>query len=104
MKDKIRELINSSHVIKDSEKALYSKLVDFIDEQKQKQLLKIFQIEADSVKKIEEEANLEKRALNQSFILNINEFFHLQEKKAIKAEEKEEQENSENILNKLNEA
>ena len=104
MKDKIRELINSSHVIKDSEKALYSKLLDFIDEQKQKQLLKIFQIEADSVKKIEEEANLEKRALNQSFILNINEFFHLQEKKAIKAEEKEEQENSENILNKLNEA
>ena len=104
MKDKIRELINSSHVIKDSEKVLYSKLLDFIDEQKQKQLLKIFQIEADSVKKIEEEANLEKRALNQSFILNINEFFHLQEKKAIKAEEKEEQENSENILNKLNEA
>lgn len=104
MKDKIRELINSSHVIKDSEKALYSKLLDFIDEQKQKQLLKIFQIEADSVKKIEEEANLEKRALNQSFILNINEFFHLQEKKAIKAEENEEQENSENILNKLNEA
>jgi hypothetical protein len=104
MKDRIRELINSSHVIKDSEKALYSKLLDFIDEQKQKQLLKIFQIEADSVKKIEEEANLEKRALNQSFILNINEFFHLQEKKAIKAEENEEQENSENILNKLNEA
>lgn len=104
MKDKIKELIKSSHVIKDSEKALYSKLLDFIDEEKQKQLLKIFQIEADSVKKIEEEANLEKRALNQSFILNINEFFHLQEKKAIKAEEKEEQENSENILNKLNEA
>ena len=104
MKDKIRELINSSHVIKDSEKALYSKLLDFIDEQKQKQLLKIFQIEADSVKKIEEEANLEKRALNQSFILNINEFFHLQEKKAIKAEEKEEQDQGENILNKLNEA
>ncbi len=104
MKDKIKELIKSSRVIKDSEKALYSKLLDFIDEQKQKQLLKIFQIEADSVKKIEEEANLEKRALNQSFILNINEFFHLQEKKAIKAEEKEEQENSENILNKLNEA
>lgn len=102
MKDQIKELISKSRAIKNSEKAIYSKLLDFLDEEKQKQLLKIFQVEQDSVQKIENEANLEKTALNQTFVLTLDEFFKSEETKAIQKEEKEEQDDGDELLKKLN--
>lgn len=104
MKDQIKELIKSSHVIKDSEKALYSKLVDFIDEEKQKKLLTILENELKTALIIENQSVEEKLAVNRDFIDKIDNFFKKEEEKAIRSEEKEEHDQGENILNKLNEA
>lgn len=101
MKDKIKELLKSSHSIDDSAKAIYLKLLDFIDEDKQKQLMAIFQVEQDSIEKIQSSADLEKSALNRSFTLTIEDFFNSEHKKAIASEEKEEQDASGDILKQL---
>ena len=104
MKDKILVLIKASRAIKDSEKAIYSKLLDFIDEERQKKLLEILENEVASVAKIEAEAIIEKSEINGKFVAEIDDFFKKEEKKAIKDEESEEKEEGENIQNQLNEA
>ncbi len=104
MKDKIRALIKGSQVITNSKKAIYSKLLDFINEEKQKEILKILENEVFQISNLDNEAISEKLQLNKTFIDQVDDFFKNEEKKAIQFEEKDEQNESTNILNQLNEA
>lgn len=102
MKTKIKELIQKSKVLNEDSKKLNLKLVDFLNEDQQKQMLAILEHEANSSMEIEQEAEREKSQINTTFGATADDFFRTEEKKAIKDEEQNEKNDSENILKKLN--
>ena len=101
MKDEVKRLINSSRSLNDASKKMYLKLVDFLPEDKLKQLSGIFEREEKKCVEIEANTKTKKTNANKAAVAEMENLFKEEQKKAMQNEETEEKNKSDEILKQL---
>lgn len=101
MKDEVKHLIQSSRSLNDTSKKMYLKLVDILPEDKLKQLAGIFENEGKKCAEIEGATKIKKTNTNKTYIVEMENLFKEEQKKAIQSEETEEKAKGDEVLKQL---
>ncbi|MEK7126952.1 MAG: hypothetical protein AAB848_02485 [Patescibacteria group bacterium] len=101
MKDKVKKLIQSGRSLNDTSKKMYLKLVDFLSEDKLKQLAEIFENEEKKCAEIERAVKTKKTNTNKAYIAEMGNLFKEEQKKAMQSEETEEKAKGDEVLKQL---
>ncbi len=101
MKEILRELISKSQVLTGVNKAIYSKMVEYLSDEKLKQLVGILSKEHKEVAKIAEAKESKKAKVTDQYLSLIENIFENEQKRAFRHEEEKDRERGDALLEDL---
>lgn len=101
MKKKIKDLILKSQILNQENKDKYLRMLDFFSEEELSSLMEILENEQKGISDIEKKMKSQQLSLNKEYLVELENFYKNEYKKAVQEEEEAEKKQAEDIFKEI---